>query len=259
MTVEIRRKKPIISIHMWTEQFLGTAQKATDFLAIMKSLEDGKWVPEKWGQFEPIKNIFTVESEDQIIRDWTEERHGRVSNVMLFKKRKPSLLLDVTIWRGRVPDLNYLWFDIDATEFLGSEGVRRLKSITMDFISWSGAVYGTAWHSQQRHYRSAPGNPGKRLDQLNWLTYLGGPYIDFFGPNRIQNCPFYSCESFGNGLLLTAAERPDSPAMTESDETLIALEECLGSDAFASEGYPDVACKVPVFDLSETVTGRLPN
>jgi len=33
----------------------------------------------------------------------------------------------------------------------------------------------------------------------------------------------------------------------------VGLEEYLGSDAFAGRGYPSVPCKVPRFDLSDTV------
>ena len=251
--VEVRDGKPIVTVHIWTEQFLGTAQKASDFLSMMKTLEGGKWVPDKWSQFEPIKNVFEQDNEARLIREWIEERHGRVSNSMLFTKSKPRLLLDVTSWRGRVPDLNYLWFDMEAGEFVGAEGVARLKRIVTDFVSWSGAVYATAQHSDQCHYRSAPGNPTKRLDQLNWLTFFGAPYIELFGRQRILCCPFYSSEPVADGLLLTAAERPDSPSMTKSDETLVRLEKCLGSDAFATEDYPEVPCNIPTFDLCQTV------
>jgi len=174
-------KKPRITIHLWTERFLGTAEKAVTFLSMIKTLDGGHWVPEKWGQFEPIKNAFLSDSEKRLICDWTEERQGRVSNSMYFTKKKPGLFLGVTSWRGRVPDLNYVWFEMEAGEFANPEGVERLKRIVTDFIVWSGAAYATAHHSGQRHYRSAPGNPTKRLDQLNWLTYLGAPYLRLLG------------------------------------------------------------------------------
>jgi hypothetical protein len=246
-------KKPLISVHLWTECFLGGAENASSFLSLIKGLEGGKWIPDKWSQFEPIKNTFTADSEDRLLCDWSEERQGRVSNSMYFAKKKPALLLGVTSWRGRVPDLNYVWFDIDAKEFASPEGVARLKDIVTEFIVWSGAVYATAWHSTQRHYRSAPGNPTKRLDQLNWLTFLGAPYLSLLGEDRVRNCPFYSCERVSDGLLLTAAERPESSAISESNDLLLRLENCLGSDIFATEDYPEVPCRVPSFDLRQTV------
>ena len=246
-------KKPLTTVHMWTDQFLGSAEKAETFLSTIKTLDGGKWIPDKWSQFEPVKNSFTLDSEERLICDWTEERHGRVSNAMFFIKKKPAMFLAITSWRGQVPDLNSLWFDVEACEFDGVVGVARLKGIIAELLSWSGAVYATAQHSGQRHYRSAPGNPMKRLDQLNWLTFFGPSYLRLLRKESVQSCPFYSCETIADGLLLTAAERPDSPEMRESDSVLLSLEKCLGADVFATEDYPEVPCRVPSFDLRQTV------
>ena len=246
-------KKPVISVHLWTEHFLGSVRKAEAFLEMIRGMDGGKWIPDKWGQFEPVKNSFTPESGQQLIHGWTEQRQGRISNSMYFAKKNPSLFLGVTSWRGRVPDLNYVWCDMAATEFAHAEGIARLKRITANLISWSGAAYATAYQSGQRHYRSAPGNPTRRLDQLNWLTFLGAPYLRLIGEEQVRRCPFYSREHVADGLLLTAAERPDSPVMTDTDDVLVGLESCLGGDIFASEDYPAIPCRVPDFDLRETV------
>ena len=245
-------KKPLISVHLWTEHFLGI-EEARRFLLMIKSLEGGKWTPDKWSQFEPIKNAFAGDIEDQLISAWCEERQGRISNAIYFAKKKPALLLGVTNWRGTVPNLNYIWFDMEANEFAGSDGVERLKHVVTEFIAWSGAVYATAWRSGQHHNRSAPGDPTKRLDQLNWLTFFGTPYLNLLGEDLIRNCPFYSCEHISDGLLLTAAELPDSSVISESSDLLLRLENCLGSDLFATEAYPEVPCRVPSFDLRQTV------
>jgi hypothetical protein len=247
-------KKPLISAHFWTERALGTADKAIQFLSTMQTLDGGKWVPDIWSQFEESpKYPFAHLDENRFIHLWTEERYGRISNSMIFRKNKPRLLLDVHSWKGRVPDLNWLWFDMEASEFVGGHGVDRLKRIVCDFVSWSGAAYATVKHSNQLHYRSSPGNPSTRLDQLNWLSFFGAPYVRLFSAERIRGCSFYSCEQFANGLLVTAAEHPDSPSMTEANQTLISLEKCLGSDAFASDTDRDVPCAVPEFKLDETV------
>lgn len=38
-----------------------------------------------------------------------------------------------------------------------------------------------------------------------------------------------------------------------SERFLINLEEYLGPDAFAGRGYPETPCRVPVFDLADTL------
>jgi hypothetical protein len=60
-------------------------------------------------------------------------------------------------------------------------------------------------------------------------------------------------KEFKDGLLMVAAAEPDSPEMTESDSVLLGLERYLGEDAFAGRGYPDIPCRVPKFDLSDTI------
>jgi len=204
------------------------------------------------GHFEPIKNVFDQQADHELINAWCETRNGRIPNAIYFKK-KPSLLLGVTNWKGRVPDLNYIWFDFEASEFLGPNGIARLKRIVSKLITWSGAVYATAWSSEQKHYRSVPGNPTKRLDQLNWLTYFGRPYTLLLDLERIRQCPFFSCEEIEGGLMLTASVEPNSPEMTESNETLLHLETCVAPELFATDEYPAVPCRVPNFDLHLTV------
>jgi hypothetical protein len=107
---------------------------------------------------------------------------------------------------------------------------------------------------KQKHWRVAQKTPRERIQEMDWLTFFGKPYIDLFGgKERILRSPCQSVEELSDGLMLIAADRPDSPEMTESDQVLIGLEEYLGAESFAGRGYPQVPCRVPTFDLSETV------
>lgn len=249
-----KMKKSRVSVQMWTEHFLGSEERARSFLSLIRLLENGRWIPEKWGQFEPIRRTFTDESDNEIVQAWIEERDGRVSNDIFFKRKKPHFFLSVTSWKGRVPDLNYLSFEFEASTFSTAEDVNRLKGLVVTFLLWSGAVYGTARHSDQFRYRIVPGSPLQRLDQLNWLTFFGAPYVSLIGKEHIKSCPFYSCEPLHNGLLVTADQFPDSHSMTESADRLIRLEQCLDPNVFAKADYPEIPrCRVPQFNLDETV------
>jgi len=188
-----------------------------------------------------------------------EERGGGISNSIFFVKIRPKASVSLKVWRGQVPAMNCVRFSLDASAFSSSDATQRIKSIVLDFVAWSGAVYATALHSSQAHYRIAQRTPLVRLQNLDWLTFFGEPYIGMFGGReRIRAGPWYSADEVPGGLLLLASARPEDIEMTESVDVLLRLEEYLGGDAFAGRGFPEKACRVPVFDLSETVTGQPP-
>ena len=114
-------------------------------------------------------------------------------------------------------------------------------------------MYATARHSRQALYRVAQKTPLDRLQQLDWLTFFGQPYLEMFGRGRVLAAPAYEALEAGGGILLLAAPRPDAPEMTASVDQLVRLEAYLGADAFAGGGYPSTPCRVPRFNLSETI------
>jgi hypothetical protein len=175
---------------------------------------------------------------------------------MFFRKKRPPAEVWVSTWREKVPMLNRVSLSFEAKAFSTERGVERLKFIILSFVDWSQAIYATAWHTEQSHWRTAQMTPLKRLERVDWLTFFGKPYLELFGgEERVLSAPCFNAQRVSGGVLLLAAPLPDSPEMTESDRPLVALEQYLGADAFAGENYPEVPCRVPKFDLSETVTG----
>lgn len=245
---------PKISVEIWTEKFLGTKEMCDSFLKLMEEIDGGKWKPERWSECEPVRSVFGPESRSSICSKWTQERGGRVSNEIFFRRQKPFAETWVSTWRGRVPSLNSVRLTFEAKAFNSEDGVERLKTVILDFVELSQGVYGTARHSDQANWRAAQGTPTDRLRNLDWLTFFGKPYIELFGGiERVVAAPWFSFHQSSLGVLLLATAIPNSPEMIESDQTLVGLERYLGSDAFASAEYPEVPCRVPDFDLSETV------
>ena len=147
-----------------------------------------------------------------------------------------------------------MWMELEAKPFVAADGPERIKDLLREFISWSDGVYGSVLYSGQAHKRVVQMTPLQRLDQAYWLNFFGQPYLEMFGRERVLHAPCYSVEEFnGRGVFLQAAPRFDSPEITDSADLLIQLEEYLGADAFAGRGYPQIPCRVPSFDLSETV------
>ena len=256
-SVEAKRPKPIIEIDVWTERFLGTMQKAESFLPLIEQIDHERWRPEKWNNFEPVKNIYNENAKATILNEWTEQRRGFISNSMMFKRSKPKLLMWVNSWRGRVPGLNNIHLDLDANAFAAADGPLRLKSIVQELVTWSEAAYATARHSEQMHDRYAQYTPEKRLERLDWLSFFGPKYVSLFGLERVVTAPFYSSEVFADGLILLATETPNDPLLTQSTDLLEKLELSLGVDVFASDFYLQIPCRVPTFDLSETTNAAI--
>ena len=249
-------------LEIWSEHFLGTAAKCSTFLDLLTAIDGGRWIPDKWGHFEPIRSLYDVTARDVIVRAWTEQRppgSGRSANSILFRKREPNALVHVSTWRSQRPCLNAVSIDLAAGPFSRVDGAERLVEIVRAVVDWSDAVYATVCHSLQVHKRSVGGTPLLRLQRLDWLTFFGPPYVEMFGYAHLLNAPCHEVREVQDGILMLATPRPDSPELTTSDEALIELEEYLGANAFAGRGYPHVPCQVPRFNLSDTIVPARPS
>jgi len=243
-----------LTLTAWSTHFLGTRNKGQQLLDLVSSIDSGRWRPDKWGHFEPIRIPFDAAHYPQMLSAWTEERppgSGRVSNSLGFTKSKPKTLIWASASRLTVPLLNYIWFDLDSRPFASSDGVERLIDVMLAAVKWTDGTYASMAHWKQAHRRIVQMTPLERLERLDWLTFFGAPYIEMFGRSRVLATPCHEVREVEGGILLVAAPRPDGPEMTDSDELLLTLEEYLGPDAFAGRGYPQTPCRVPRFDLSE--------
>jgi hypothetical protein len=243
-----------IQIQVWTARFLGTADHARSFLQILRLIDDGVFLPERWGQFEPLRKSFV--DDEMVINKWIEQRpprSGRNNNLMYFQRSRPRALFDVTLWRQLVPDLNHVHIDLPSGAFVHADGPARLRSMLLRFTEWADAAYAAVRHQAQKLSRRAAGTPLRRLENPDWLTFLGAPYVELLGREHLLRTPCHAAEPIRDGVLLTAAPRPDSPELIESADTLLRMEEHIGPRLFAGAGYPQEPCVVPAFDLSETV------
>lgn len=250
-------KRAEIRLQFWTERFLGTRAMGETFLELLHRLDDARWVPDKWGHYEPVRRPYEAGEKEAILAAMAESRGGRISNNVNFVKVRPHASFSLNIWRSRVAGLNSIYADFDAKAFSGTDGSRRIRLIVEELVKWSDAVFASARHTQQEHWRVAQKTPQERLQQMDWLTYFGKPYLQLFGgAARVLEAPSHSVEAFNGGFILMASAQPDDPEMTDGNATLLRLEEFLGADAFAVRGYPEVSCRVPIFDLSETLNGN---
>lgn len=215
----------------------------------------------RWGDAEPVRKHYGPDAVEPILSAWTRVRGGTgwIANFLMLNKFKPRASVFASAWRGvNRPALNYIRLRLQATQFSTPDGGDRIVRIAQELVAWSCGVYARAWHSDQSHRRIAAKTPEERLEQMDWLAFFGEPFLELFGGRqRVLDAPCYLSKETNGGVLLLAAPRPDGPEMTHSEATLLKLERYLGIDAFAGNGYPDVPCRVPHFDLSETVVDRI--
>ncbi len=93
----------------------------------------------------------------------------------------------------------------------------------------------------------------ERLDQLDWLTFFGEPYLKMLGQAVVKEAGFSEVRELGSGVIALATARPDSVELTESPDLLLSLEKRLGEDVFADEHGSENVRRTPHFDLRETV------
>jgi hypothetical protein len=246
-----------LKIEVWTERFIGTADRTKALLRWLETADGALWMPEYWNTVEPIRKPYTRNSEVEVIKLWTQDRpsgSGNVYNDLMFRRKKPRMLMLAHAQRWGNAKLNSAWVEVDEAPFLTEGGPGRIRSLLIDLITWSDASYGYVSYSRQAHRRVVQLTPLKRLEQAYWLNFFGLPYLDLFGRDKVLNTPCHLVQEIpSRGLLLQATPRFDDREITDSEKLLIQLEEYLGPDAFAGRGYPQIPCRVPNFDLSDTI------
>src|SRR2546422_7895767 len=111
-----------IRIWVWTEQFLGTRARGESLPSLLETFDDGRWIPDRWGNCEPTRNRYYADCRNSISASLAEQRGDTVSNILIFRKRRPRSLICVRSWRSIVPSLNYVSMDLEARAFSGEDG-----------------------------------------------------------------------------------------------------------------------------------------
>ena len=249
-------ERAAVDVDVYTNHFMGSIEKGRELLRLLETVDGGRWLPQKWNIVEPVRHPYVPEAHERILTAWSGARPAssrQVTNELLFQRTRPRLLFKARAWRSVRPWLNDIWARFDGRAFQGDDGPERLCQIVLAFVSWSDAVFATAFHSAQAHGRGGPGTPLVGLRRLDWLTYWGASYVEEIGRARLLHVPCHRVEPCGPGVLLQATPRFDSPPLLASDTLLLSLERYLGADLFAGSDYPRVPCRVPAFDMSETV------
>jgi hypothetical protein len=240
-----------------TPRFIGTRETA---LPILEFLNRSSFRPEKWSLTESGRKArpFGEDDYSEILDEWSRfvgERES-IFNSVFFHGRKPApFLLSFSIRRfptaaGEPPRFAFctagLWVR-DAYLKTDSTGASLVEFVG-GLATAMRAAHGMIAHTVQARMQRPPYTLDKRFPGIYWANFLGAPYIEFFGREKILSAPEASVRELSRDLmLLKTDERMDTPEMLESKERARRIRDYLGADAFPAPGFPAVACRVPDF------------
>ncbi len=243
---------------------IGTSESAERVLEVLTA--DPKWVPERFGRHEPLRDRFQENDPEAFIAAWRGAgAHGSRMASFLFGKRR--VYQATAMWCSQGDQLNSVHFTFQAKHAdeeyarecldLGSRLFEALhgqyghlcsreeywsKNVTDAWIGPTGRPEGGRAHGTDRK-RHLPG--------IYWANFFGPAYVAFFGVERLRSAPAFEVRRNSRfWVLLTAA----SPFTWESPETAqreMKLREHLGTDAFFLLEHPNRTTRAPTFARAE--------
>lgn len=165
----------------------------------LKSADDGRrllrlwtellphYVPERFGNYEPIRLEFTPDDIDSVVKYWDWP--------FLAKRRKPRMLGSVFMHIGKVPVHGSIKIELEWKAIYQVEIVRFFKEVSAQFE----AEFGFLHLTRTNEYLGVTTHDlRKNIPDLYWATILGKAYVELFGRDRIKSCPASYIEELSN-------------------------------------------------------------
>ena len=231
-----------VCLYLMTPWSLATREEAALILQLWEELLPA-YLPEKWGNWEPIDRVFDLNRRNEILDQW--------DNPFLAKRSKPRMESHLFTRRGKNPPHATWSFDFrsgevdvavlsrflcTACERLGAdlglltlltpeEIARGRQADTVLVLDKKATRFGFSMTTHQIK---------KYLPDLYWLTVFGPPYVQMFGLEKLLAAPTFKRERIGEqtvALQLTPdlydMRRPD-----EFQEVRAQIKTLLGEQAF---------------------------
>ena len=157
------------------------------------------------------------------------------------------------------PELNYLAVEIYGPSTI--EGQLTSSWARQFFEAVAGRLpvrYGHAHLTEEFHAKNRiDDETGARaigvaipdaLPGLYWLNYLGAPYVDLIGRERLLTAPAYEVKAVGDGVLLALDESADAWQSADYIAREHATIDHLGKQYFFSRWQPDRKTVAPDFN-----------
>jgi hypothetical protein len=240
-----------VKVELDTSRYLGRPQIGKEFFDLLLRY-DGIYLPERWDTEDRarLRHSFDPSSLREFVEEWTRAEEWKT---IFFTRTRPlPIELSVDIQRHQRAKFNEFSAYIHEGHFKSPTQEKELLNFTIDMSLITRVDYGFIAHKKQERRQSPVLTPSERLPGIYWANFLGRPYIEFFGREKLLATPCYEVREINDDLiLLLTAESVNASEMIESDELVNQVKEYLNQNAFAGPNFPEEKCAVPVFDFSE--------
>lgn len=179
--------------------------------------------PLKYGNYEPMKQIFNDKKEDEIILSWfegadlsQEELESRPCNAQLMMKGRPPGKIGYYIgWRNWANSILFNMISVNISKpFLKKDAqnmaqfVHFCDDLVRLFSPVHAEIYDYTSSIPCTNTKSAliPDRLDIRCPALKWRTYFGPPYIKMLGRDTILNAPCWKTEEVGSAIVVQLTE-----------------------------------------------------
>lgn len=179
--------------------------------------------PFKYGNYEPMKQIFNDKKEDEIILSWfegadlsQEELESRPCNAQLMMKGRPPGKIGYYIgWRNWANSVLFNMITVNISKpFLKKDAgnmaqfVHFCDDLVRLFSPVHAEIYDYTSSIPCTNTKSAliPDRLDIRCPALKWRTYFGLPYIKMLGRDTILNAPCWKTEEVGSTIVVQLTE-----------------------------------------------------
>lgn len=208
------------------------------------------YLPEKWGTDDRTKNLFSQNACETIKAEWTARED--MKQICFSRKRPVENLFCFSIERFARAKFNDCSFFIRDKYLQEESNSQQLMNFMIDLCRIIGTDYGFIAHTRQERRQSPVLTPAERLPGIYWANFLGRPYIEFFGREKLLATPCHDVREISDDLiLLLTAERPDAAEMIDTDNAVNQVKTYLNQNAFAGPNFPDEPCSVPRFNFGD--------
>lgn len=154
-------------------------------------------VPEKFGNYEPLRKDYVSDDLEAVLEFWDWP--------FLVKKRLPRMGGGVYMGGGKIPTHGWIHIIADYREGLQVELRNFLRAVASAFVvdfaflhlhtrsEFSGNKFSSGVFTFSSNYEESLSvtthELRKNIPDLYWLTYLGRPYSELFGRDKLLSTP----------------------------------------------------------------------